>query len=109
MGIKKTYDMSQETKISWTDGTWNIATGCKKVDADCKFCYMYRFSLNETRYDPGAVTRTKQVFKMPLKYKETQSVVWPGRPLIFTCSLTDFFIEEIDPYRQEAWDILSKN
>ena len=98
--------MAQTSQIQWTDATWNIARGCTKVDEDCKFCYMYRDSFDNTRYNPLKVVRTKTVFDMPLKYKETKSVAWDGRPLIFTCSLTDFFHEAIDGYRHEAWDII---
>jgi protein gp37 len=90
--------MSTTTKIQWTDATWNIARGCTKVDEDCKFCYMYRESLNGTRYEPKTVTRTKTVFNLPLKLKE------PSK--IFTSSLTDFFHEDIDSYREDAWDII---
>jgi protein gp37 len=92
--------MGKTSEIQWTDATWNIARGCRKVDEDCKFCYMYRDSMNATRYNPLEVKRTKTVFDMPLKLKE------PSR--IFTCSLTDFFLPEIDEYRHEAWDIIRK-
>lgn len=92
--------MSKESAIQWTDATWNIARGCQKVDEDCKFCYMYRDSFDGTRYNPREVNRTKTVFNMPLKLKE------PSK--IFTCSLTDFFLPEIDSYRDEAWDIIRK-
>lgn len=92
--------MSTTTKIQWTDATWNIARGCTKVDEDCKYCYMYRESLNNTRYNPLKVVRTKTVFNLPLKLKE------PSR--IFTSSLTDFFHEECDAFRDEAWDIIRK-
>jgi len=97
--VKQT-DMAQTSKIQWTDATWNIARGCTKVDEDCKYCYMYRESLGGTRYEPKEVTRTKTVFNMPLKLKE------PSK--IFTSSLTDFFHEDIDDYRNEAWDIIRK-
>ena len=92
--------MAIETKISWTDATWNIARGCTKVDEDCKYCYMYRESMNETRYKPREVVRTKTVFDLPLKLKE------PSK--IFMSSLTDVFHESIDSYRHEAWDIIRK-
>jgi len=92
--------MSQKSAIQWTDATWNVARGCTKVDEDCKYCYMYRDSMNNTRYDPMQVVRTKTVFDLPLKLKE------PSK--IFTCSLTDFFHEAIDSYRHEAWDIIRK-
>jgi protein gp37 len=96
----------QNTNIQWTDNTWNIARGCTKVDEDCKYCYMYRDSMENTRYNPLDVVRTKTVFNFPLKYKETMSSVWPGRPLIFTSSLTDVFHPAIDGYRNEMWDII---
>lgn len=99
--------MSEKSKIQWTDSTWNIARGCTKVDADCKFCYMYRDSMNGTRYNAMQVQRTKTVFNAPLKYpKGEPSKCWEGPQLVFTSSLTDFFHQEIDSYRNEAWDII---
>lgn len=100
--------MSAESKIQWTDATWNIARGCTKVDADCKYCYMYRDSFGSHRYNPLEVVKTKTVFNFPLTYKEIYSKSWHGKPLIFTCSLTDFFHVSIDGYRNEAWDIIRK-
>lgn len=97
-----------KTNIQWTDATWNIARGCTKVDEDCKYCYMYRDSFDSSRYNPLEVVRTKTVFNFPLKYKETKSACWDGPPLIFTCSLTDFFHPAIDAYRNEAWEIIRK-
>lgn len=100
--------MGSKSKIQWTDATWNIAVGCTKVDADCKFCYMYRQSLGNKRYDPKKVRKTTSVFNLPLKYKETKSQCWEGRPLIFTSSLTDVFHKKVDPFRNEMWDIIRK-
>lgn len=92
--------MAQKSNIQWTDATWNVARGCTKVDEDCKNCYMYRDSFDNTRYNPLQVIKTKTVFNLPLKIKE------PSK--IFTCSLTDFFHGAIDSYRNEAWDIIRK-
>lgn len=90
----------KNSAIQWTDHTWNVARGCRKVDEDCKFCYMYRDSFDGSRYNPREVIRTKTVFNLPLKVKEASK--------FFTSSLTDFFIEEIDAYRDEAWDIIRR-
>lgn len=100
--------MAKNSQIQWTDHTWNIAVGCTKVDADCKFCYMYRDSLNDSRYDPKVVRKTKQVFKLPLTIKETRSQVWGGAPLVFTSSLTDVFHPECDAFREEMWEIIRR-
>lgn len=61
---------------------------------------MYRESMDSTRYDPLQIIRTKGVFKLPLTIKEPRK--------IFTCSLTDFFHEGCDEFRQEAWDIIRR-
>lgn len=92
--------MAIDSKIQWTDHTWNIAVGCTKVDADCKFCYMYRESLNGTRFEPKTVRKTKTVFTMPLKIKE------PSK--IFVSSFTDVFHPDCDSFRHEMWDIIRK-
>ncbi|MDN3688667.1 DUF5131 family protein [Cyclobacterium jeungdonense] len=88
----------KNSNIQWTDYTWNIAVGCTKVDEDCKYCYMYRDSMKNTRYDPKVVRKTKTVFTKPLRIKE------PSR--IFVSSLTDVFHPEIDAFRDEMWEII---
>ena len=86
------------TKIQWTEHTWNPFHGCKKVSDGCKYCYMYR---DKERYgqEPTKVIRSsKSVFNKPLHIKEPS--------LIFTCSWSDFFIEEADGWRSECWQII---
>lgn len=89
--------MGQNSRIEWCGGTWNPWRGCHKVGPGCQNCYMYR---EQRRYgrDPTVVVRSKTTFSDPLKWKE--------RKLIFTCSWSDFFIEESDGWRDEAWDII---
>lgn len=89
--------MGKDSKIQWTDNTWNPWHGCKKVSDGCKYCYMFR---DKDRYGqvPTNVLRSKSNFNDPLKWIEPQ--------LIFTCSWSDFFIEEADPWRAEAWEII---
>lgn len=90
--------MGERTSIEWTDKTWNPWRGCVKISPGCKFCYMYR---DQTRYgkDPRAVVRAAPAtFGAPLKWRE--------RAKVFTCSWSDFFIEEADAWRGEAWAII---
>jgi len=89
--------MGAETKIGWTQATWNPFHGCKKVSAGCKYCYMYR---DKERYgqDPSDVVRSKSNFSAPLKWKEPK--------LIFTCSWSDWFIQEADGWRKALWQII---
>ncbi|MFN2232964.1 MAG: DUF5131 family protein [Anaerolineales bacterium] len=89
--------MSEKSKIEWTDATWNPWMGCKKVSPGCKNCFMYR---DQKRYgrNPGLIVRSKTKFRDPLKWNEPK--------LIFTCSWSDFFIEEADQWRSDAWEII---
>lgn len=90
--------MSKNTAISWTNATWNPWHGCKKVSTGCKYCYMYR---DKDRYgqNPTQVIRSsKSTFNLPKRLKEPQ--------LVFTCSWSDFFIQEADQWRAEAWQII---
>lgn len=91
--------MGEQTKISWTDHTWNPWYGCRKVSAGCKNCYMYRDMAHYGK-DPLTVQRGKTTFSAPLKWKK------PAR--VFTCSWSDWFIEEADAWRGEAWEIIRK-
>ncbi|WP_419213445.1 DUF5131 family protein [Maribacter sp. X9] len=89
----------ENTKIQWADDTWNPWYGCEKISSGCKYCYMYR---DQERYgkNPKAITRSKTKFKYPLTQKEPR--------LIFTCSLSDWFLPEADEWRDEAWGIIKK-
>lgn len=91
----------KETFIQWTDATVNFWHGCKKISEGCKFCYMYRDK--ETTYggDPTKVLRTADsTFYKALNWKQPR--------MIFTCSWSDFFIEEADSWRSDAWDVIRK-
>ncbi len=92
--------MGEISAIEWTDSTWNPWHGCIKVSPGCKNCYMYR---DKKRYgqDPKKVVRSKPgTFNAPLKWKEPR--------MVFTCSWSDFFIEEADDWRDDAWDIIRR-
>jgi protein gp37 len=87
----------ESSSIAWTDATWNPWHGCQKISPGCKHGYMYR---DKQRYgqDPTQVVRSKTTFHLPRRWRE------PRR--IFTCSWSDFFIEQADPWRAEAWEII---
>lgn len=90
--------MAQESEIEWTDATWNPWYGCQKVSPGCAYCYMDRWAKRSGR-DPEKVTRARYTtFYAPLKWREPRRV--------FTCSLSDFFIEEADRWRTDAWSVI---
>lgn len=92
----------RNSKIQWTHHTWNPWHGCLKVSPGCAGCYMYR---EKYRWGGGVmggrdVKRSeKSTFNQPLKFQSG---------LVFTCSWSDFFIEEADKWREDAWEIIRK-
>lgn len=98
--------MGQHTKIEWTDATYNPWRGCDKVSPGCAHCYMFR---DQARYgrDPSVVVRcSAATFYAPLRKREWLDL--PEGSLVFTCSWSDWFHEDADPWRDEAWDVVRR-
>lgn len=90
--------MAKTTGIEWADSTWNPWRGCKKVSAGCAKCYAER-DMKRFGHDFTVPTRSKTTFGDPLKWKEPR--------VIFVCSWSDFFWEEVPPaWRREAWEVM---
>jgi len=90
--------MGKVTKISWATSSHNFWYGCQKVSPECAYCYAERWA-KRTGRDFANVTRVKD-FTAPLR--------WPEPKVIFTCSLSDFFVKEADAWREEAWEVIRK-
>ena len=98
--------MGLNSGIAWTDATWNPWQGCDKVSAGCKNCYMYR-EKNRYGQDPMTVIKSKpSTFNAPLTWAKNGKL--PAGSRIFVCSWSDFFHEDADPWRQEAWKIIEQ-
>lgn len=91
--------MGSETGIEWTNSTWNWVRGCKRVSPGCARCYAEKVVNTRMRGDFRLIQRAPEhIFQEPLHWRK------PRR--IFSCSISDFFIEEADPWRPEVWDII---
>lgn len=96
--------MGKDSKIEWTDHTWNPWRGCHKIRPGCKNCYMFR-EQRQYGHDPNVVVRcSNSTFRAPLRWAKRAK--GDSHTLVFTCSWSDFFIEEADPWRGEAWEII---
>jgi protein gp37 len=92
--------MGDQSAIAWTQKTWNPWQGCHKVSPGCKHCYMYR-EKRQYGQDPTVVVRSQpHTFNRPLH--------WPEPALVFTCSWSDWFIEEAHAWRDDAWSIIRR-
>lgn len=83
---------------------WNLWHGCHKISEGCKHCYVYR---RDSKYeiDSSQVRKTK-AFRMPVERKRDGSFKVPSGTLLWTCFTSDFFIEEADEWRNEAWAMM---
>lgn len=84
---------------------WNPWHGCHKCSAGCKNCFVYYLDGLRDR-DASIVTRSKSSFDLPLKKSRNGEYKIPPGSEIATCFTSDFFIEEADEWRAEAWNII---
>jgi len=85
--------MPGNTKIEWTEKTWNPVTGCTKISKGCKHCYAHRMAkrlkaMGNIRYTNGfQLTMHKDLIDAPRKWKKPR--------YIFVNSMSDLFHEEV--------------
>jgi protein gp37 len=86
---------------------WNPWHGCNKKSEGCENCYMY--FLDAQREKSGAdIYRVKNNFDYPLHKDKNGEYKIKSGEYLRVCMTSDFFLEEADVWRDEAWDIISK-
>lgn len=83
---------------------WNPWHGCSKISPGCLNCYVYRRDA-EFGKDSRVVTKTNS-FSLPIKKSRTGEYKIPGGETVYACMTSDFFLEEADPWRAEAWSMI---
>lgn len=92
--------MAQNSKIEWTESTWNPVTGCSKISVGCKNCYAERMALRlraagSPNYANGfKVTLHPHALEIPLRWKQPRT--------IFVNSMSDLFHKDV------PFDFISK-
>ena len=101
--------MSQ-TKIEWTESTWNPVTGCTKISDGCAHCYAERMALRlqamgQPNYENGfAVTCHEHMLDYPLRWKKPQTIFVNSMSDLFHESITDEYIDRVfDVMRRAHW------
>ncbi len=96
-----------QSKIEWTESTWNPITGCNKVSPGCKNCYAERMALRlqamgQQNYANGfELTLHEHMLERPLQWKKSQ--------MIFVNSMSDLFHESIPlNYIQRVFDVMNR-
>jgi len=81
--------MSQNSKIEWTDATWNPVRGCTKISPGCKHCYAEAFAerfrgVPHHPYEKGFDLRL-------VPEKLIEPLKWSRPKLVFVNSMSDLF------------------
>lgn len=85
---------------------WNLWHGCHKLSPGCAHCYVYRIDSRVGR-DSSIVEKTAD-FDLPVRQdRDGNYKVLPGET-VYTCFTSDFFLEEADDWRAEAWRMIRR-
>lgn len=83
---------------------WNPWHGCVKESEGCENCYMYY--LDRKRNADGRIVYKTNNFNYPLQRKRGGGYKIQSGELIRVCMTSDFFLDEADKWRPEAWRMM---
>ena len=95
--------MAENSKIEWTDATWNPITGCSIVDAGCTNCYAMHLAGTRLKHHPSRAGLTRETGGRPKWTGEVrfnrewldQPLRWRRPRMIFVCAHGDLFHEAV--------------
>lgn len=105
------FGMAENSKIEWTDHTFNPWIGCQKVSPGCDNCYAE--ALMDKRYRKvewgphGERKRTSEAnWKLPLRWAKQAN---GHRPRVFCASLADVFDNQAPmKWRADLWSLIQQ-
>jgi protein gp37 len=100
-------NMANNSKIEWTDATWNPIRGCTKISPGCTHCYAETFAerfrgVRGHPYELGFDIRlVPEKLAEPLK--------WRSGKMVFVNSMSDLFHEDVpDDYVSEVAQMMAR-
>ena len=101
--------MAENSKIEWTDHTFNPWVGCTKVSAACDHCYAEAWAkrTGQSQLWSGARRRTSETnWRQPLKWNREAAAARVQRK-VFCASLADVFDNQAEPqWREDLWALI---
>jgi len=99
--------MSLNSKIEWTDATWNLIRGCTKISPGCAHCYAETFA-ERFRGVPGhPYEQGFDLRLMPEKLGEP--LRWAKSKMVFVNSMSDLFHEGVgDDYIEQVCRVMQQ-
>jgi protein gp37 len=110
--------MAQNSRIEWTESTWNPVTGCTKISAGCKNCYAERMAfrlqaMGSDNYVNGfRLTVHPDVLELPLRWRQPRTIFVNSMSDLFHRDVpTDFILQIFDVFNrtpQHRFQVLTK-
>lgn len=104
--------MSENSKIEWTDHTFNPWWGCEKVSQACKHCYAEAWAKRwgADVWGPGSARRffSDAHWLHPVKW-DRKAALADGRSRVFCASMADVFEDrrDLDVWRARLWSLVA--
>lgn len=97
--------MTSQSKIEWTEQTWNPSTGCTKVSPGCKHCYAETMAKRLTAMGAGGYEKG---FELTMHEYRLQQPLKRKKPTVyFVNSMSDLFHEDItDNFLDKVFDVI---
>ncbi len=99
--------MAANSKIEWTQCTWNPVTGCTKISPGCLNCYAERMArrlqaMGQPNYRNGfEVTLHPHMLELPLRWKQPRTV--------FVNSMSDLFHADVPlDFIRQVFDVMGR-
>lgn len=86
---------------------WSPWHGCHKCSPGCLNCYVYYLDKLRDK-DASIITKNKTNFNLPLKKTRNGEYKIPSGVTLATCFTSDFFLNEADLWRDDAWKIMKE-
>ncbi len=104
--------MAENSKIEWTDHTFNPWIGCQKISDACDNCYAKAWDqrFKGDRWGPHAKRKltSKSTWYQPIKWNK-QAINDGTRKKVFCASLADVFdnhISILPGWRKDLWELI---
>ncbi|MFC2094428.1 DUF5131 family protein [Bacteroidota bacterium] len=97
-----------QTKIEWTELTWNPTTGCNKVSQGCKFCYA---EVMARRLKAIGLEKYRNEFVLTL-HEDALNIpyTWKQPKIVFVNSMSDLFHKDIPiEFIQRVFKVMNDN
>ena len=97
-----------ETRIEWTESTWNPITGCTKISAGCANCYAERMT---KRLKAMGISKYSNGFKVTIHEDcLAEPYNWKKPKMVFVNSMSDLFHQDIPfDFIEKVFKVMNEN